>query len=256
MARAARPGVWRVAARPRAARGRRRAPAATGGAAAEAAAARYDLYAILGVDASASSREIKLAFRARAFELHPDMNGPSGAADAHGDAEGGTGHAHSSAFSDAMAAANAAYAVLSDVEARAVYDAAHASFGSDSLFGGYDGRPLSATLRPDAERALFIDENACIGCMACVHEAPHTIAIEDERGRARVGTQHADSEDALESARLVCPTSAVHWVASDALALLEWVHRSQPRSNFVFLREGSGTGGLRGCEEDPFVAAR
>lgn len=162
----------------------------------------------------------------------------------------------SAAFSVAMAELNAAFGVLSEPKSRARYDAARSVLGRDSLFAGYDGRPLSQSARPGAATALFIDENACIGCKACAHEAPRSIGIELERGRARVHTQWGDPDDALSAAVDVCPSSCMHWVDARELPLLEWVHRSQPRSSVVFLRECSATGGARGVEEDPFVAAK
>lgn len=61
-------------------------------------------YAALGVPTHASPERIKLAFRRKAMELHPDRN-----------PEGGT--------TDAFQRANEAYRVLSDAEARARYDA-------------------------------------------------------------------------------------------------------------------------------------
>jgi curved DNA-binding protein CbpA len=62
-----------------------------------------DHYATLGVPPTASSREIRSAYRQRSRELHPDRNA---AADAH----------------RRMAALNAAYAVLADPRQRETYD--------------------------------------------------------------------------------------------------------------------------------------
>jgi curved DNA-binding protein CbpA len=62
-----------------------------------------DLYAILGVPATASAREIRTAYRRLAISVHPDRAGV--------------------ASTNAFQAAAAAYEVLSDPDRRAKYDA-------------------------------------------------------------------------------------------------------------------------------------
>jgi ferredoxin len=53
---------------------------------------------------------------------------------------------------------------------------------------------------PAEDRAVFVDENTCIGCKQCVWHAPATFRIEDEYGRSRVYAQWLDPEDKLQDA--------------------------------------------------------
>lgn len=72
-----------------------------------AAGMSRDVYAVLGVPRDAGLTEIKRAYRAKALELHPDKRDPSSL--------------HSS--DDAFIQLSEAYAILSDPDARAAYDA-------------------------------------------------------------------------------------------------------------------------------------
>lgn len=71
-----------------------------------------DYYSILGVSAQASAKEIKAAYRRRAFEHHPDRNRDTPAA------------------VEAMKRVNEAYAVLSNPAQRREYDALRLQFGA------------------------------------------------------------------------------------------------------------------------------
>lgn len=53
---------------------------------------------------------------------------------------------------------------------------------------------------PAEDRALFVDENACIGCKQCVWAAPGTFRMDEEYGRARVFAQWLDPEDKMKEA--------------------------------------------------------
>lgn len=72
-----------------------------------------DYYDVLGVESSASAKEIKDAFRKKAFEFHPDRAGDSDT-------------------SEQMKSINEAYAVLSNPDKRRQYDAMRSQFGGSA----------------------------------------------------------------------------------------------------------------------------
>lgn len=81
---------------------------------------KRDYYEVLGVDKSASDKEIKSAFRKLAKKYHPDVNKEPDAADKFKEAQ-------------------EAYAVLSDEDKRRQYDQfGHAAFDGMNGGGGYD----------------------------------------------------------------------------------------------------------------------
>jgi molecular chaperone DnaJ len=127
-------------------------------------AAKRDYYEVLGVKRSASSEDIKRAFRKLAFECHPDRNRDDGAA-------------------ERFKEINEAYEVLSDSKRRATYDRfGHVSegfgqgfsdfdifgFGDifDSFFGGTTRRARRGPQRgADLQYSLSISfEEAVFGC--------------------------------------------------------------------------------------------
>lgn len=88
-----------------------------------AAAQKRDYYEVLGVDRSASSQDLKSAYRKVALKFHPDRN--------PGDKQA----------EDSFKEASEAYEVLSDPEKRAKYD----RFGhAENMFEGFGGQGFSA----------------------------------------------------------------------------------------------------------------
>src|SRR3989344_5068527 len=83
---------------------------------------KRDYYDILGVSKSASSSELKSAYRKLALKWHPDKNKESGA---------------EAKFKEI----NEAYEVLSNSEKKAKYDQfGHAAFDPSAGFGGQGGQ--------------------------------------------------------------------------------------------------------------------
>ncbi|KAK9849494.1 hypothetical protein WJX84_009836 [Apatococcus fuscideae] len=199
-------------------------------------AAPGDFYELLGLEANADAAAVRAAYRALQRIVHPDIIGDS---------------AHELAI-----LMNSAYATLSDVKARQLYD--------DDLrhmkreVGTFDGRPVSAWQGgPDENRALFVDETACIGCRQCTGICPDTFAMEDDYGRARVTTQWADDAEYVSEAIDLCPLDCISYVPRDQLALLEFVMKSCKREDPAILaRRRSGNMGTAPNKENPFDRAR
>ncbi len=83
-------------------------------------AVKRDYYEVLGLPRSASTEDVKKAFRKLAFQYHPDRNHEAGA-------------------SDRFKEINEAYEVLSDADKRAAYDR-YGHTGADNMFGrGFEG---------------------------------------------------------------------------------------------------------------------
>ena len=259
----------------------------------DAALDHHDLYALLGVSSSATTEEIKLAYREVMKKCHPDVaaakaraaaSDAADAADAASllaadafaafDEDDGLARARSTATSrrDETSAferdaarvaslANRAWHVLRDANRRATYDSARALFGTDARLTDASGRsdpftgaPRSANAKPHVPVALFVDEGLCVGCRACVHAAPATFAMDDSLNVARVATQWNDDEDAIEEAVLCCPKSCIFSVAKAELPMLEWIHANQPKQRVTLCSAESMAGKGKGLEESPFAA--
>ncbi|PKI34263.1 hypothetical protein CRG98_045362 [Punica granatum] len=162
----------------------------------------FDLYELLGLDSSSTQSQIKLAYRSLQKRCHPDIAGP-------------TGH-------DMSIILNEAYALLSDPNSRLAYDKAR-----------YTGRPLySVWLGSESEqRAVFVDEVKCVGCLKCALFAGKTFAIESVYGRARVVAQWADPEHKIQEAIGSCPVDCISLVERSDLAALEFLMSKQLRGN-------------------------
>ncbi|KAK6115415.1 hypothetical protein DH2020_007684 [Rehmannia glutinosa] len=182
----------------------------------------YNLYELLGVEASSDRAQIKEAYRALQKRCHPDIAGPAG--------------------HDMAIVLNEAYALLSDSNSRMAYDKELAKVAN---LQGYTGRPIySVWLGSESEqRAVFVDEVKCVGCLKCALFAEKTFAVESVYGRARVVAQWADPENKIQEAIGVCPVDCISIVERSNLAALEFIMSKQPRGK---VRIGAGnTVGVR-----------
>ena len=80
-----------------------------------------------------------------------------------------------------------------------------------SEFKGFTGRPIYSVWygSESEQRAIFVDEIKCVGCLKCALLAEKTFAIESVYGRARVVAQWADSEQKIQAAIESCPVNCI-----------------------------------------------
>ena len=71
------------------------------------------------------------------------------------------------------------------------------------------------------EKAVWVDESACIGCQYCVHVATNTFFVDEDYGRARVIRQNGDDLEVVQEAMDTCPVDCMHWVDFEDLDRLE-----------------------------------
>ena len=71
------------------------------------------------------------------------------------------------------------------------------------------------------EKAVWVDESACIGCQYCVHVATNTFFVDEDYGRARVIRQNGDNLEVVQEAMDTCPVDCMHWVDFEDLERLE-----------------------------------
>ncbi|KAH9323544.1 hypothetical protein KI387_018183, partial [Taxus chinensis] len=168
----------------------------------------YDLYDLLGIESTAGQQQIRTAYRWLQKKCHPDVAGEDG---------------HHMAI-----LLNEAYSVLSDPNARYAYDQVRAERVEVE---GYTGQPLYSKWQGPAgeDRAVFVDEVKCVGCLKCALVAPKTFAIETSYGRARAVGQWADSEETVRDAIQACPVDCISWVERAKLPALEFLMSKQPR---------------------------
>ncbi|XP_055805978.1 chaperone protein dnaJ C76, chloroplastic [Solanum dulcamara] len=170
----------------------------------------FDLYDLLGVESSSNQAQIKLAYRNLQKRCHPDIAGPSG--------------------HDMAIILNEAYALLSDPIARMAYDKEVTKIED---LRGYTGKPLYSAWcgEENEERAVFVDEVKCVGCLKCALLAEKTFAVECVYGRARVVAQWADTEAKIQEAIDACPVDCISVVERSNLAALEFLMAKKPRGN-------------------------
>ncbi|KAM0942219.1 putative DnaJ domain, Chaperone J-domain superfamily [Dioscorea sansibarensis] len=193
-----------------------------------ASTAGYDLYDLLGIDPTADQPQIKRAYRSLQKRCHPDIAGPAG---------------HEMAI-----VINEIYSLLSDPISRSAYDQEQAKLLE---FRGFTGRPTYSSWfgSESEERAVFVDEVKCVGCLKCALFARKTFAIEAVYGRARVIAQWADPEEKILEAIQTCPVDCISMVERSDLAVLEFLMSKQPRGP-VRMAAGNSVGA---CVSNIFV---
>lgn len=163
-------------------------------------------YRFLNVQPDASPSAIKHAYLRLLRLCHPDLRRVNGLSD---DEE--------RELNSMMVTLNSIYAVLSDPEARASYDAVHGITIPLDQPNPFTHGPSST----DPADAVFVDENACIGCVMCVAIAPETFAMEPLNGRARVVAQGASPLALVDEAIAACPVNCIHKLSREVATLLE-----------------------------------
>ena len=155
---------------------------------------------------------------------------------------------------DLCALLNDAYGVLKDDTLRFFYDQELAQVQAD-VEDGFDPEKTRSRWFPHRvpqgdQRAVFVDENTCIGCKQCVWAAPAMFRLEPLHGRSQVWGQWLNSEDQIQTAIDACPVSCIHWVQKDQLPVLEHVMAKLPRVNVGIMASGQG-----GAVADVFAAS-
>jgi ferredoxin len=107
----------------------------------------------------------------------------------------------------------------------------------------------SRNKNPAESRAVFVDEQSCIGCKNCMWCAPATFRVEEAHGRSRVFAQWLDTEEDLNTAILSCPVDCIHWVDKADLAALEFVCQTRQKRVNVSVMQSQG-----GRSDDVFTA--
>ncbi|XP_061363605.1 chaperone protein dnaJ C76, chloroplastic-like isoform X2 [Gastrolobium bilobum] len=173
--------------------------------------AQNNYYELLGVSIDSNSHEIKEAYRKLQKKYHPDIVGQKG-------------HEYTLKL-------NKAYEVLMTEDLRKKYDE---SIGQMRLRFGENNTPLgySTWKGPLRPQALFVDENACIGCRECVHHASQTFTMDEALGCARVKVQYGDNDQNLEVSVESCPVNCIHWVETEKLPVLEFLIQPQPKDGY------------------------
>lgn len=120
---------------------------------------------------------------------------------------------------------------------------------------GYTGRPIYSTwLGPESEqRAVFVDEVKCVGCLKCALFAQKTFAVESVYGRARVVAQWADPEHKIHDAIASCPVDCISYVILNNIQPTTfiyacWIHNCMLQSrHMIYTAEPSRKKKARCC---------
>ena len=65
------------------------------------------------------------------------------------------------------------------------------------------------------EKAVWVDEEECIGCQYCVHVASNTFIVAEEKGKSRAIRQDGDSPELIQEAIDTCPVDCIYWIDFD-----------------------------------------
>ncbi|XP_071914582.1 chaperone protein dnaJ C76, chloroplastic-like [Coffea arabica] len=174
-------------------------------------------YTLLGVSIDSTSQQIKEAYRKLQKKYHPDIAGQKG--------------------HDRALLMNEAYKVLMSGDMRRQYNASigwfQNSFGNDA--SGVDYSVWNGPLRP---QALFVDQNACIGCRECVYHARNTFTMDESLGCARVKVQYGDDETEIQVSVDLCPVNCIYWVDAEELQVLEYLIQPHPKKGYGIYGQG------------------
>ncbi|XP_011047333.1 PREDICTED: uncharacterized protein LOC105141715 isoform X1 [Populus euphratica] len=180
---------------------------------------KKNYYELLGVSVDSSNQKIKEAYRKLQKKYHPDIAGQKGHEDA--------------------LMLNEAYNVLMTDDLRTKYDASighmTVQIGKNNYVNVMGSSSWKGPLRP---QALFVDENACIGCRECVHHASNTFILDESIGCARVKTQYGDDDQKIEVSVESCPVNCIYWVDREELALLEFLIQPQLKQGYGVFGQG------------------
>ncbi|KAH7574559.1 hypothetical protein ACOSQ2_009001 [Xanthoceras sorbifolium] len=149
-------------------------------------------YAVLGVEQSCSSVELKAAFRAKVKQYHPDVS-RDGKED-----------------SDTMIRrVIQAYEILSQYSRSEIIERECLDPFDDPECEAFD---------------LFVNEVLCVGkgcAYSCVERAPHAFAYSSTTGTARAASQGHGEDYQVQLAVGQCPRSCIHYVTPSQRIILE-----------------------------------
>jgi ferredoxin len=60
-------------------------------------------------------------------------------------------------------------------------------------------------------KAVYIDEEECIGCGSCVEICPEVFQMQEGDEKAQVIKSGEGPEDLIQEAIDTCPVSCIHW---------------------------------------------